>query len=396
MKQQSEKASTLFESEISLLELLLVLVQKKRFILAFTAAGAVISIIWSLLTPNIYTSTARILPPQKDSGSGLVAALGQLGGLASMAGLGGLVGSSDLYVGILKSRSVSDAVIKKLNLQTEFKSKNMDDARKRFEKVVKYQAGKDGIITITANSKKPELAASLANACVSELLARSVQLNLVKAGSERIFLEKRLEVVKGDLKKAEEALKGFAQQNKAIQIDSQAKASIEGVARLKAELATREVQLASLRSYQTDESPEVKTLLAAIRRLHGEISRYAGYADGGEGIPTVGSIPSLGMQYARFMRDLKVQEAVFEQLTKQYELAKVAEAKETSTLQVLDDAVVPIRKSKPKRSLIVILTTVCSFFVSIVFAVATEYAEKMGEEDRQRWQTIKRQIRIWR
>lgn len=392
MQQTPEQSPVLQpeEDEINLLELLLVLVKRKRLIVGMTLAAALISIVYSLTLPNIYTATAKILPPQKETGGGLAAALGQLGGLAGMAGLaGGLSGGSDLYLGILKSRSVTDAVIQKLNLQTEFKTKNQDDTRKRFESVVKFQGGKDGIITISADSKKPEMAAKLANTCVDELLRRSVQLNLVKAGSERVFLEKRLEVVKADLTKAEDALKSFAQQNRTIQIDAQAKASIEGVAKLKAELATREVQLASLRSYQTDESSEVKTLQAAIRRLHGEIGRFSGVGGSGEGIPTVGSVPGLGLQYARLMRDLKIQEAIFEQLTKQYEMAKVSEAKDSSSLQVLDEAVVPVRKSKPKRAIIVILSTVTATFIGVFGAFILEYLEKLPAEDRQRVALIK-------
>lgn len=392
MQQTPEQSPVLQpeEDEINLLELLLVLVKRKRLILGMTIAAALISIVYSLTLPNIYTATAKILPPQKETGGGLAAALGQLGGLAGMAGLaGGLSGGSDLYLGILKSRSVTDAVIQKLNLQTEFKAKSMDDARRAFEGVVKFQAGKDGIITISADSKKPEMAAKLANTCVDELLRRSVQLNLVKAGSERVFLEKRLEVVKADLTKAEEALKAFAQQNKTIQIDAQAKASIEGVAKLKAELATREVQLASLRSYQTDESPEVKTLQAAIRRLQGEIGRFAGVGGSGEGIPTVGSVPGLGLHYARLMRDLKIQEAIFEQLTKQYELAKVSEAKDSSSLQVLDEAVVPVRKSKPKRSVIVMLSTIIGLILSLFSVFILEQMGKLSDDDRQRVNNIK-------
>ncbi|MBI5656960.1 MAG: lipopolysaccharide biosynthesis protein [Geobacter sp.] len=379
------------EDEINLLELLLVLVKRKRLIVGMTLAAAIISIVYSLTLPNIYTATAKILPPQKETGGGLATALGQLGGLAGMAGLaGGLSGGSDLYLGILKSRSVTDAVIQKLNLQTEFKAKSMDDARQALAGAVKFQAGKDGIITISADNKMPELAAKLANTCVDELLKRSVQLNLVKAGSERVFLEKRLEVVKADLTKAEDALKSFAQQNKTIQIDAQAKASIEGVAKLKAELATREVQLASLRSYQTDESSEVKTLQAAIRRLQGEIGRFSGVGGSGEGIPTVGSVPGLGLQYARLMRDLKIQEAIFEQLTKQYEMAKVSEAKDSSSLQVLDEAVVPVRKSGPRRTFIVIIATAVAFLVGVFGAFVFEFLERLSVEDRQKIALLKK------
>lgn len=396
MEQQQVSAEQA-ENEINLLELLMVLVKRKRLIITVTLAAAIASICYSLLLPNIYTATAKVVPPQKEGG-GLSAALGQLGGLAAAAGLGGgFGGSADTYVSILKSRSVADAVIKKLDLMKEFKAKTSDDARRTFSGIVKVQAGaKDGIITITADHKKPEMAAKLVNATVEELGRRSVQLNLARVSNDRVFLEKRLDVVKQDLKKAEDDMKAFSQQNKAVQVDSQVRASIEGVARLKAELASKEVQLAALRSYQTDQSPEVKVLVAATNRLRKELGSLAGSGTTNEGIPSVGNVPNLGLEYARKMREVKTQEAIFEQLTKQYEMTKINENRDTSTLQILDDAVVPDRKSKPKRSMIVILSTVSAFFVSIFAVFLLEYSEKLPPEDRQRWLDIKAQLLIFK
>jgi len=379
------------EQEINLLELLFVLVKRKAMIIAITFAVALLSTGYSLTLKNIYTATARILPPQKESGGGLSALLGQAGGLAALAA-GGLGGGSDLYVGILKSRSVADDVIKKLGLAAKFKAKNDDISRKRLAGKVKIQAEKNGIITIAADDKDPKQAAELANTFVEELGRTTVRLNLSKVGTERIFLEKRLDIVKADLKKAEDELKSFAQQNKIVQVDSQAKASIEGIAKLKAEIASREVQLSVLRTYQTDESQEVKALLTGIRKLQQETGKLSGSGTGGEGIPSIGNVPGVGLEYARRMRDLKVQEAVFEQLTKQYEIAKLNEAKDSSTIQVLDSAVVPFQKSKPKRSLMVMLATVTAFFCSVFLAFILEYLEKLPRSDREILQKMKRQM----
>lgn len=378
------------EDEINLLELALVIVKRKRLVVGLPLIAALLAIIYSLTLPNIYTATAKILPPQKEGGGGLSALLSQAGGLAGLAGgLGGLSGPAELYVGILKSRSVGDAVVKRLNLQAIFKSKTAEDARRGLEGAVKIQSGKDGIITITADSKDPKLAAQLANSYVDELARTSVRLNLSKVGTEKAFLEKRLELVKGDLKTAEENLKSFAQKNQTIQIDSQAKASIEGIAKLKAELVAREVQLESLRSYQTDESPEVKILVSTVAKLRREVGAHAAASGSGEGIPGLGSVPGLGLQYARLMRDLKTQEAIYEQLAKQFEVAKLAEAKDSTTIQVLDEAVPPVRKSKPKRSIMVILATVSAFFVGVFGAFILEYLEKLPDEDRMRLARMK-------
>ena len=368
------------EEEINLLELLRVVVRNLPLIAKITGTVALLSIVLSLTMKNIYTAKATLLPPQKDSGGGAAALPASMGG-----GLGGLAGgfgggSADLYLGILKSRTVTDAVIKRLNLQTEFKSENIDEARKTLEGLVKFQAGKDGIITITADYKDPVKAAQLANTFVDELQNKSLQLNLSKASTERSFLEKRLVVVKQDLKAAEDGMKSFQEKNKTIKADSQAAVAIEGIARVRAEMVSKEVQLAALRNSMTDASPEVSSLMAAIAGLRRQLNSMSGTGVSGV-IPSVGNAPTIEMEYMRRLRELKTQEALFEQLTKQFELAKINEARDSSSLQVLDDAVAPLHKSKPKRSLIVILSTVTAFFCSIFLVFIREYLAKLSPED---------------
>jgi len=384
------------DQEINLFELLNVLVKRKMLILCITAAATVLSIGYSLMLKNIYTASASILPPQKDGGAGgLSAILGQAGGLASLAagsGLGG--GGSDLYVSILKSRSVADDVIKKLGLVAKFEAKNDDIARKKLAKIVKIQSEKNGIIVIAADDKDPVQAAALANTFVEELGKTTVRLNLSKVATEKLFLEKRLEIVKADMKKAEDELKAYSQQNKIVQLDAQAKVSIEALAKLKAELANREVQLSILRSYQTDENFGVKTLQETIIKNKQEIDKLTSSSRGGEGVPSLGAIPGIGLEYARKMRDVQVQAAVFEQLTKQYELAKLNAAKDSSSIQVLDSAVVPFQKTKPMRALIVLYTTVSAFFGSFILAFILEYFGKLPESDRLILENIKRQLRF--
>jgi uncharacterized protein involved in exopolysaccharide biosynthesis len=388
------------DQEINLLELVQVIAKRKMVIIKFCGSIAVLAIIVSLLLPNIYTATAKVIPPQKDSGGGLSALIGQIGGTAGLAGLAGGVlgggGNTDLYLGILKSRSVADAVIKRLNLATEFKTKSPDETRKQLEAVLNIKAGKEGIISISADNKNPKMAAQLANAMVEELDRKSVLLNLTKAGTERIFLEKRLVLAKQDLAKAETDLKSFEEQHKAIKVDTQATAVIQGIARLKAEIASKEVQLATLQGFQTDESPEVKMVQASLAKLRSQFAAMTGNSKEDNVVPVSGNIPSLGLEYLRLMRELKIQEAIFEQLTKQYEIAKLSEAKDSSSLQVLDEAVVPLKKSKPKRTLIVILATVTAFFMSIFWIFIQEFFEKMPEEDKIRWQSIKDSLSLGR
>lgn len=376
--------------EKNLLEIFLVIASHKKFIIIFSFVTAVAAVILSLLMPNIYSATSRVLPPQKEQGAGLSALLGQMGGMAGLAA-GSLGGGSDLYVGILKSRSVSDAVIKRLQLTKVYGVESVDDARNILDKAVRAQAGKDGIINISVENKDPKMAAMIANTVVDELGRVSVRLNLSKVGGERTFLEKRLAVVVEDLRKAEEDLKEFSKKHQVVQVDAQAKASIEGVARLKAEIASKEVELAALRSYQTDTSLEVKALRNSIGRLKAQLGSLASASGGGSGLPSIGSVPGIGLEYARKMRELKTQEAVFEQLTKQHELAKLSEAKDTSSLQVLDEAVVPLKKIKPRRSLIVIVSTFVGFILSVAIAFLRDSLQNLSDEERNLFHLIKRQ-----
>lgn len=369
------------EEEINLLELLSVVVRNLPLIAKITITVAILSVAYSLTLKNIYTAKATLLPPQKESGGGAAALLAQMGGSGLGALAGGLGGSSDLYMGILKSRSVADAVIQRLDLEKEFKTSNKDVLRSSLQGLVKFQAGKDGIITISADYKDPRKAALLANTFVDELQKKSLQLNLTKAGTERSFLEKRLAVVKQELKTAEDGMKSFQEKYKTIKADSQAAAAIEGIARLKADIVTKEVQLSALRQSMTDESPEVKTLLAGIRSMRAQLGSMSGSGDGAGVIPSVGNVPSIGVEYVRRLRELKTQEALYEQLTKQYELAKINEARDSSSLQVLDEAVVPLTKSKPKRSQIVVLSTVTAFFCSLFLVFIREYLAKLPTED---------------
>lgn len=376
------------QNEIDLLELLQVVVKRKMVLIKICGLAVIASVAFSMTLPNIYTATAKILPPQKEAGGGLTALLGQAGALAGLS-MGGLSGGNDLYVGILKSRSVADAVIRSPEIASGFKGKTLDEARGQLNAAVTVQVGKDGIIVVSADDKDPKRAALLANAFVDELSKTTVRLNLTKAGTERVFLERRLELVRKDLVKAEDELKEFSQRNRIIQVESQAKASIEGIARLKAELSNKEVQLSVLRTKQTDQSPEVKSLESAVQHLKRELNVLDGTTVKDSAIPSTGTVPSVGLEYARKLREFKTQEAIYEQLTKQYEVAKISEAKDSSSIQILDEAVVPTKKSKPVRSLIVAMTCAVSFLFSVIVIFVQEYLSKMPEKDRKAFEGLK-------
>lgn len=379
---------------VNLLDYLEVMAKHWRMIAKVSAAAFVVSLAVSFLLPKIYSSTAMILPPQQDGSLvGMMNAMS--GGMASLAGdLLGKGTTADLYVGMLNSREIKDKVIDRFKLMQVYDKDNRFDTYKELDKNTDIAAGKkDGIISITVEDKNPKLAADMANAFADELGRLTVRLNLTSAGQNRGYLEERLAKTKQDLSKAEDALKQFQSKNKVLDVPEQAKVSILGVADLKAQLAVQEVQLAGVRSRLTDTSPEVQGLQASMAKLRAQIARIEG-SDKQGAIPSVGSVPQLGQEYVRLMREFRVQEAVFELLTKQYEMAKFSEGNKNDGVQVIQTATVPDKKVKPKRILIVLGATVVMGVLATLYAFLCESKERMSEEDSERWKLIRNMLKL--
>jgi tyrosine-protein kinase Etk/Wzc len=376
---------------VSLSYYLLVVAKRSRMIITITLAMAVISIIYSLSLPNIYTAKTLILSSQEDKGM-MSAMMAQLGGLATLAGQPGVtIGApttTDLYESMLKSEAVKDPIIDRFKLMEVLKDKYRTDAYNDLDKKIAISAGKkDGIITITVDDQDPKRAAEIANAYVDELGKLAIRLNVTGAGQNSNFLEERLASAKADLAKAEENLKAFQSKNKAVQVPAQAEASIKGVAELRAQLAVQEVQLATYRRQFTESSQEVKNLATSVENLRVQIARLEG-GGGNSAIPSVGALPSLEQAYVRLKREFNIQESLVELLTKQYEMAMLSEAKDISPFQVIQKARIPEKKSKPSRSKIVLFTTFVTFYMSVMIAFALEKFTQMADKDRARWREL--------
>lgn len=377
--------------EPNLLDLLLVLAKHWKMIVRVPFAVAVITAIITLFMPNIYTARTMIIPSDDDSGGMGSALMAQLGGLAGLAG--GTVGAKttgDLYATMLQSEALKDPLIDRFKLKDHYEAEFRSSVYLTLDSVASISLGKkDGVITIAFSDEDPKFAADLANAYVDELANLTTRLNMTQAGDNRRFLVKRMAEAKADLGRAEDSLKVFQSKYKAISVTEQAKATIEGVAQLRAQLASQEVQLATLRRQLTDNSSEVKNIKASIGNLRAQIDSLESNGNTISSIPSVRSVPQLGQEYLRLMRDVKIQEAVLEMLSKQYEMAKLSETKDTSPFQVLEKAKVPERKSKPKRARIVILSAIVTGFFMVLAAFILEFVEKMPSEDRIRMQQLK-------
>jgi uncharacterized protein involved in exopolysaccharide biosynthesis len=373
IKQQARE-----EDEISLLDLLIVVAKHKIMILGVTLGAAAVSLVVSLLLPNVYTGAAKVLPPQQNQ-SAATMLLGQLGGLAGLAGSSvGLKNPSDLYVGMLKSRTVADNVIARFDLQELYGMQTMVETRKMIADNTYIAAGKDGLITVEFEDKDPTRAAAVANAYVEELDKLSQSLAVTEAAQRRLFFERQLKQAKEDLSNAEQALKVTQEKTGLIKLDDQGRAIIEAVAALRGQIAAKEVELSAMRTFTTENNPDYVRVGQQLAGLRAELTKLerSHLAGGGDILLPSGKIPEAGLEYVRRLRDVKYNETIFEVLARQFEAAKIDEAKEATIVQVVDKAVVPDRKSKPKRLVIVILATLIAGFVALLWAFVREARDR--------------------
>lgn len=386
--------------EISLLEIVIVLLEKKRLIFWITAGCAVIAVIVSFLLPKWYTASVTLLPPQQNSSmaAALSSQLSSLGGVAALAGGSlGLKNPNDLYVGMLKSRTVEDAMVQHFGLMQEYRDQYLSDARKDFEKHATVDgAGKDGLIHLSVEARNPQRAAELANGYVDQFRGLSEHLAITEASQRRLFFERQLQQAKDNLANAEEALKQTEQTTGLIQLDSQARALIESAASLRAGIAAREVQIQGMQTYATGENAELVQAQKELESMKVQLAKLGGSEGGtGELLVPKGRVPQAGLEYVRKLRDVKYNETIFDILARQFEIAKLDEAKQGALVQVVDTAIPPDKKSYPKRALIVIGATFLGFFFAVVLALtqaAFEYLKK-DPESRKAFAPLKRALR---
>ncbi len=374
------------DQEISLLDLLIVLAERKRVILRVTAIFAVLAIVISFILPKRYTATVTLLPPQQNSSmaSALSSQLGNLGGMAALAGGSlGLKNPNDMFVAMFKSRTVEDAMVQRYGLMQEYHKKYLSDARKAFEGYATVDGnGKDGLIHISVEDRTPQRAAELANGYVDQYRKLSEHLAISEASQRRLFFEQQLEQAKDNLASAEEALKLTEQKTGLIQLDSQARALIESAATLRAQIAAKEVQIESMQTYATGENAQLVQAKQELDSMRAQLAKLGGSEDSGSGglIVPKGKVPEAGLEYVRKLRDVKYSETIFNILARQFEIAKLDEAKEGALIQVVDPAIPPDKKSFPKRGLIVIGATVVGFFIAIFAALMQAGFQRMEED----------------
>jgi tyrosine-protein kinase Etk/Wzc len=374
------------DTEISLINILIALARHKMLLILLPLATAVIAALISIVLPNAYKANTKLLPPQQAQSSASTI-LSQLGGVAGLgAGIAGLKSPNDLYIGMLRSRTVADRIIARFDLKKLYETPSQEAARKYLEENTIINSGKDGLITIEVEDKNQKLVADLANAYVDELLRLTRSLAVTEASQRRLFLEKQQEMAKNKKAKAERGV---------ISVDAESRAIVETVARLKAQISAKEIELNSMRAFLTPTNPEFRRIQEELTSLNAELSKL----QNGRGNVETSDPPQSkqsGLENIQLLRDMKYNQMLYELLAKQYEIARMDEAKDPSVIQVLDRAVAPERKFKPKRAIIVIMSTFVAFLMSLFLVMFIELKKKAlsSPDVANGWQEFKSSLRF--
>jgi tyrosine-protein kinase Etk/Wzc len=373
---------------IDLLDVATVLAQKKREVIRLTLLAVGLSVLAAFLLPVYYKAETRIIPPQQPQ-SIAASMLGQFAPLASLAGKDlGIKNNTDIYIAILKSRTVADSLIARFNLGQVYDESRMSDVREELADHSTISAAKDGTISVAVEDRDPNRAMQVANGYVEELYRLNQQLAITEAAQRRLFFSSELKSAKDELANAEVELRKIQEKTGLIELDNQSRAIIESVAALGGQIAAKEVQLRSMQSFATEDNPDYRHTKQELEALRAQLSRLqkAPIAGNGDIMVSTGRVPSAGLEFVRRLRDVKYYEAIFEVLAKQYEIAKIDEAKNAPVIQVVDRAVPPDKKSRPKRLLVVLLGSLLGFIGAAAWILSREAFEKnmTHRENRQR------------
>lgn len=367
------------EDTIDVLDVLVLLARKRRFVAVVTVIALLVGIAISFILRPTFKASAIIMPPQQQS-SAASALAGQLGVLASLGGASGaaslgLKNPADMYVGILESRTIADELIQKFHLQSVYKTKKLVDTQTALKNHTDIEAGKDGLIHIDVKDHDPNRASALANGYVDELYRMNSTLAIGEAAQRRVFFDQQLNEEKTALKNAEIDLRNTEQKTGLIQLSSQAATIIRSIAEVRANIASLQVQLQAMNTFATEQNPDAIRLQQEIATLRGQLADLENsqkkITPGDIQVPA-GQVPQATLEYVDKYRELQYHETLFELLGKQYEAARLDEAKSAPIIQVIDRALPPDKKNGPPR----LLLTLGFGFLGFCFACLWVFLRK--------------------
>ncbi|MFZ0395263.1 MAG: GNVR domain-containing protein [Terracidiphilus sp.] len=372
---------------VSFVRFLRLIGARRRIVLSILTAGILISVLYAYMLPNIYTSTTTLMPPGNTSSFGSFMSLLSNNPDANITDeMLGMGSPGELFVAILGSSNVQNALITRFSLMHYYRAHTMMDARKELAADTTIsEDDKSGIITISVNALSPQLAAQLAQDYVTELNRVVTDDSTSSARREREFLEARVGEVKHDLDESSKVLSQFSTKSGAFDIHSQAVSMVDAGLKLQAQLIDGRSELAALKQSYSEDNARVKAMEASNAELERQIDALGGASHargaapdgGGSPYPSVSELPALGLTYYDLERKVHVDEELWETLTKEYEIAKVEEVKQVPTVRVLDVANVPERKSAPSKRLIVMIGTVLAVLVAFLVVFGLDRWEEM-------------------
>ncbi len=344
-------------SSIDLLPIAVYLLRRKRVVLAYLLAAAALGLVASLLWPASYTSTTEILPPQQRQSAAAAMLSEASAGAAALASAGSELQArsvAETYVHMLQAQPVVDGLIQQYGLQTLYRKRYRSDTRKALASHTAIVASKEGFVSITVTDRDRNRAASMANSYVDQLRILTRHLALTESSQRRLFYETQLAHTREDLSQAELAFKSVQQSKGVISLDAEARTMIESAAQLRAQIAAKEVELQRLRGFATANNPQVQSTEDELRALRAQLGQVAAGSAGYGGMG-LGNVPAAELVFVRASREMRYQESVYELLMKQYEAARMDEARDAPNVQVLQVASPAERAAWPKKTVIVAL-----------------------------------------
>ena len=360
--------SQMDDEEINLMDILLVIAKYNRFIIIFTLIAALFALVYALRQPVIYTSNALIMPPQTSiSHSGLL--MGQLSSLGIGIGAGGDGVSPTTSISIMiQSQKVAYQVVKRLELQRLLKVKSLEAARNALVSATKVTTNKNGTILIECSDKDPKMAALLVNTYLDELDRFNNIVAITKASRTRFFLEKQLKLANEELVNIELVLKDSQKNIDLTPVELQSGTMGDLVATLRAQITSKELELASMRSFATEQNPAYQKIKLSLASLRGQLKNIENNSEPQKNISVNIKSSKIGSVFLNAMRDLKYQQLLVETIKKQYDIAKMDEAKDASLIQVINEPLVPEYPSHPNKQLIVTIGALLGLLISIILA----------------------------
>jgi tyrosine-protein kinase Etk/Wzc len=383
------------DADIDLFDLFIALVKRKRFISCVTLAVAMFALTVTLVLTPAYQGSSKVLVSQNSSSASALAS--QLAGAASVFGLSVPTSSPvEMFAALVISRTILDKILDRFHLMEPYRARvflgnirnfTRDDARDILTGLTTITPdATSGLIDIQVEDYDAQQSCDMTNAFVEELQNLVNGLAVTEAGKRRVFFEGQLKSSQMALAEAEVAVQKFQQNTGALYISDQAKAIMDAIAALEAQVIAKEIELKVMKTYATQQNPDVKRNEEALlglkdqlktleaKRMSNPVEYHPNIV-----IPT-GDIPELATEFIRLQREFKFQETLHDVLVKQYETARLDEARESSPLQLVDKSVVPEKVFTPKIPLVVVIATGMGFFLALFLALVVEYFDRVSRD----------------